>query len=251
MELNVYALPTLFKPKQLIGSTAVVIDALRATTTILFALHSGAKEVVTLLDIQETLGRRDTYPAGTVVLGGERSGVKIEGFDWGNSPESFSPAVVEGKTVLFTTTNGTVAMHAAKSADQVFLACFMNAAAVVEKLTGCEKISIICAGTDGKPTEEDVLVAGCLTGRLQRQSEYRYSLNAQAVAAQELWDSSFSVSRVVGEEPIPAETLAQILRRSRGGTNLMELGLGADILTASRLDSIPVVPRFVDGVVVG
>ncbi len=248
--IDVYPLPSLFEPQDLKGTCAVVIDVLRATTTTLFALASGAEKVVPLLDVNEALQRKADAPPGSVVLGGERRGVRIDGFDLGNSPESFSPEVVNGKTVLFTTTNGTVAMHAARFAEPIFLACLANAAAVVETLSRFDRISIVCAGTDGEPTEEDLFAAGCLTERLQRHSGYAFRLNVQATTAMELWSRSFSLARVVGEEKIPVEALAQVLRRSRGGSNLMELDLGADILTASRLDSIDLVPRLIDGDVV-
>jgi len=245
--LDVYPLPTLFDPEALKGTCAVVVDVLRATTTALFALASGAERVVPLIDVEETIRRRTEYPDGSVVLGGERGGQRIDGFDLGNSPESFLPEIVAGKTVLFTTTNGTVAMHAARFAEPVFLACFVNAAAVVDRLSQFDRISIVCAGTDGQPTEEDILLAGCLTERLQRRRGYDYRLNVQAATAVELWSRSFSLKRILGTEAIPAEALAQILRRSRGGSNLMQLGLGADILIASQLDAAELVPQIRNG----
>ena len=127
--IDVYPLPSLFEPPELRGTCAVVVDVLRATTTVLCALASGAERVVPLLDVDEAIRRRTEYPEGSVVLGGERDGKRIDGFDLGNSPGSFTPEVVAGKTVLFTTTNGTAAMNAARLAEPIFLACFLNAAA--------------------------------------------------------------------------------------------------------------------------
>ena len=248
--LDVYPLPTLFDPETLQGTCAVAVDVLRATTTVLFALAAGAERVVPLLDVEEAIRRRAEYPDGSVVLGGERGGKRIDGFDLGNSPKSFSPEVVAGKTVLFTTTNGTVAMNAARFAEPIFLACFVNAVAVVDMLSSFQQISIVCAGTDGQPTEEDILLAGCLTERLQRRSGYAYRLNVQATTAMELWSRSFSLKQIIGEETIPVEALARILRTSRGGSNLMELGMGEDILTASQLDTINFVPQIQNGAVV-
>ena len=244
--IDVYPLPVLFEAGELRGTCAVVIDVLRATTTSLFALASGAERIVPLLDVDDALRRR----GGSTVLGGERGGIQIAGFDLGNSPESFTPEIVAGKTVFFTTTNGTVALHAARFAEPVFLACFMNAAAVVETLSRLDRISLVCAGTDGDVTEEDLLLAGCLTERLQRRSEYGYRLNVQATTAMELWRGSFSLRRILGLEVVLPEALAQVLRRSRGGSNLMRLGLGADILTAARIDSIDLVPQQQAGVIV-
>ena len=243
--LDVYPLPSLFDPSALRGTCAAVVDVLRATTTVLHALASGAERVVPLLDVEETLRRRAEY--SDVVLGGERGGKKIDGFDLGNSPTSFSPDLVAGKTVLFTTTNGTVAMKAARFAEPIILACFVNGAAVVDVLSRFDRISIVCAGTNGEPTAEDILLAGCLTERLQRRNGYAYQLNVQAATAVELWSRSFSLKQLIGEEKIPPEALGRILRTSRGGLNLMQLGLDEDILTASQIDSIDLVPQLQNG----
>ena len=245
--IDVYPLPALFDPQALKGTCAVVVDVLRATTTVLYALASGAEQVVPLLDVEEAFRCRAENP--DAVLGGERSGKRIDGFDLGNSPKSFSPEIVAGKTVIFTTTNGTVAMEAARFAEPIFLVCFVNAAASVGALSRFDRISIVCAGTDGLPTEEDILLAGCLAERLQRRSGYDYRLNVQAATAQELWNRSFSLKRILGNEKIPAKVLARILRTSRGGLNLVQLGLDEDILTASQLDAIEFVPQLRNGVV--
>src|SRR3990167_11479727 len=104
-ELNVYALPTLLAPEELAGWTAVVIDVLRASTTILYALEAGAAEVIPCLEIEDALKIAGSMPRSQVVLGGERGGLPIDGFDLGNSPLEYDPSAVSGKTIVFTTTN--------------------------------------------------------------------------------------------------------------------------------------------------
>jgi 2-phosphosulfolactate phosphatase len=138
---------------------------------------------------------------------------------------------VAGKTLIFTTTNGTVAMHAAKSAKTIYLASFLNAAAVVERLKPEEKIVILCAGTNGTETEEDLLLAGCLIFRLTQRGNYR--LNETAKRVLQLW-----------HEPITTAHLLKLLRESTGGKNLIRIGLEADIEAAARMDSINVVPQI-------
>lgn len=271
-EIDVYGLPGRVDAARLNGSTAVVIDVLRATTVAIHALAAGAKEVVPMLDVEETRRRRETFAPDAVLLGGERGGVTIEGFDLGNSPASYTPQRVGGKTLLFTTTNGTVAMHAAQQgwdsnrasarrndprdgrfapdlacldekhqhstmaatgAEKVFLAGFVNAGAVVEKIRNEHRVMIVCAGTDGVETEEDLLLAGCLTSRLSALSAApEYRLSGEAERVRKLWEKR------------PEVPLAELLRESRGGRNLVELGLDADILDAARIDSINVVPRL-------
>ena len=232
----------------LAGSIAVVIDVLRATTTITHALAAGALRVIPCLETQDALDMRTKLqqqsPETPVLLGGERGGVLIEGFDLGNSPEDYTPEHIGGKTLVFSTTNGTRAMFRLLDADAIFLACFNNATAVAKCLLNFSKITILCAGTDRQYTEEDMLLAGFLVERLTRWSQQRYALNTYAVAARECWDTSFPLAKRIGEETIHPENLAQILRQSRGGTNLMQLGLGKDILAASRIDVFDLVPQI-------
>lgn len=253
--IHVYALPKFLEPEAVQGDTAVAVDVLRATTTMITALAAGAREVYPRREVDETFSMRKNLlasgmPSSEIVLGGERGGILIEGFDCGNSPEEYSNDRIAGKSLLFTTTNGTRAVHRAAKADHLFLAGFVNAGAVVRKLLEYDRVHIVCAGTDGMMTEEDLLLAGCLTERLDRLSERRYRLNVQASAAMENWKTLFSTPRLLGLEPIPAEALARHLRQSRGGRNLMELGLGRDILAASRIDTINAVPEFREGRIV-
>lgn len=248
----VYPLPQLHDPAVLTGEdgeVAVVIDVLRATTTMITALNSGAAEVIPLREIDDALrlkaGRLENgAEPGSILLGGERGGTLIEGFDLGNSPEDYTEERVRGKTLIFTTTNGTQAVHRASGAARLYIAAFVNAAAVVERLLEQRVIHIVCAGTDGKFTEEDLLLAGCLVERLHRLSDGRYAMNAQAQTLLDQWRHAFSLPRILGTESIPTESLAQILRRSRGGRNLMQLGLGRDILAASRIDTVALVPKL-------
>ena len=115
--LNVYALSKLVEPAELAGATAVVIDVLRAGTTIVYALAAGAEQVVPCLEVADARAMVEQFPAGTALLGGERQGLPIEGFDLGNSPDEYEPARVAGKTIVLTTTNGTRAMASAREAD--------------------------------------------------------------------------------------------------------------------------------------
>jgi 2-phosphosulfolactate phosphatase len=233
------------------GTVAVVIDVLRATTTITHALAAGATRVIPCLETQDAIRTRDTLltqqPGQLMLLGGERGGVLIEGFDLGNSPEDYTQEQIGGKTLIFSTTNGTRAMFRLLEADVIYLSCFNNADAVAKCLLEFLKITILCAGTDRQYTEEDMLLAGMLTERLTRLSGGSYTLNTYAVAAKERWDTSFPITKRIGDEPIHPENLAQILRQSRGGKNLMQLGLGKDILAASRINLFALIPQMKHG----
>src|SRR5438874_11853400 len=124
-QIDVYLLPALVEPAELAGKTVVVIDVLRATTTIITALANGATQVIPCLEIDEA--RKAAADFGSpAILGGERGGRPIAGFDLGNSPAEYSREQVAGKTVVFTTTNGTRALLRCKAARRVLLGAFIS-----------------------------------------------------------------------------------------------------------------------------
>ena len=242
--LNVFALPKLVDPAELAGGTVVVIDVLRASTVVVYAIAAGAEEVIPCLEVDDARRLAAQFSPDLVVLGGERHGTSIEGFTLGNSPEDYLVEVVGGKTVVFTTTNGTRAMFHAQQATEIWIGAFVNANAVVRQLLGREQIHLLCAGTEGQFTEEDLLFAGMLVERLTRLGDIMYLQNAQAMTAREFWLSSFPLPQALGAEPLPAEPLAAQLRKSVGGRNLLELGMGGDILAAAQIDRFECVPQM-------
>ena len=234
--LNVYALPKLVDPARVAGGAAVVIDVLRASTTIAYALEAGAAKVLPCQEVDEARLAASRFPPGQCLLGGERHGLAIEGFDLGNSPSEYTPERVGGKTVIFTTTNGTRAMRHALPARRILIAGFVNVSAVVRELIGEEQIHIVCAGTEGEFSRDDVLLAGMIVERLTRQGGMNYQQNAQAITAREVWMHALAVPQALGAEPIEPERLAEELLNSPGGRNLAALGLDEDILAAAEID---------------
>lgn len=242
--LNVHLLPDLVAPSALAGRTVVVIDVLRATTTICHALAAGAAAVVPCLEIDEARRKAEELGRANVVLGGERRGLKIEGFDLGNSPTEYTPASVGGRTVVFTTTNGTRAMRHAAQAGEILIGAFANLAAVVDVLTTRDDIDLVCAGTGGAITAEDALFAGAVVDRLTDaligglkydDSAGRPSLiNDQARLARDAWRNVEALGK-------PLEIA---LRDCQGGRNLIAEGFDADIDTAAQIDTFDFVPRL-------
>jgi 2-phosphosulfolactate phosphatase len=244
--INVYPLPSYAVNDDLTDSVAVIIDVLRATTVIVSAVAAGAKEVIPMLDIDEARQQKEIleklYGKGSVCLGGERKGVAVSGFDFGNSPQLFTPEKIGGKILILTTTNGTVAIDAAGKlkARKLYAAGLINAQAVVKRLKDENKIAIFCAGTDENVTEEDLLLAGCLVSRLSRYSR-QGQWNHHAETAKQLWENLFFTENT---EIVSEFTLLEFLRQSRGGKNLVSLKLDADIAVASKIDSIDLVPEI-------
>jgi 2-phosphosulfolactate phosphatase len=233
-------LPSDFQPEDVQGSNVVIVDILRASTTITHALAAGAALIRPCLTIdearnvqqQDASSNRDDDSAANWLLGGERKGVLIDGFDFGNSPTAYTAERVSNRRIAFTTTNGTKALLRCRQAEQILIGCFANLSAVADQLAASSRPAhIVCAGTDGNVTGEDVLFAGALVDRLAERSD-RTPTDAARVAAS-FWRQSRAASSV--------EARIQQLRESQGGRNLIALGYDADIACAAQIDSCPVV----------
>jgi 2-phosphosulfolactate phosphatase len=237
-ELRVHLLPSLVEPADLAGRTVVVIDVLRATTTVCHALAAGAACVVPCLEIDEARAKASSLR--DALLGGERGGRKIEGFDFGNSPTEYTAERVGGKNVVFTTTNGTRALLRAAAAEEILLGAFVNLSTVANALSGRERVDLLCAGTNGVITAEDALFAGAVVDRLSEASRGRKpsgmpaTLNDQAFLARDAWRHVVASGR----------PLATVLRDCQGGRNLIGEGFDADIDIAAQIDAVPLLPRF-------
>jgi 2-phosphosulfolactate phosphatase len=228
-QVQVHLLPQLAPPGILHGAVAVVIDVLRAATTIVHALAAGSTAVLPFADVEEARTVAGRMRAGKVILGGERGGKPIAGFDLGNSPGEYTPELCRGAALVLTTTNGTRALLQAAEADRVLLAGFVNFSAVCEQLLKeTRPVHIICAGTDGEITLEDTLLAGALVECLCDQD---ITLNDSARVAWDCFEHHGAV-------------LQDALRLSRGGANLLALSYDDDIRAAAAVDRFMLVPEL-------
>ncbi len=231
-------LPSLIDAARLPESSAVVIDVLRASTTICAAFTAGATRVVPFGTIDDARRMAAMLPAeDRPLLGGERGGVKIDGFDLGNSPLEYTTESVGGRTVLFTTTNGTQALIAVAAADRVFIGTFSNLSVLVERLAAeTGDVNLVCAGTDGQVTLEDVIGAGAIAAALlERDSELTIGNDEATVA--------LGLHLSYGEDANRLDAM----RSGLGGANLIDLGYDADIEFAARVDACPILPVYHDG----
>jgi 2-phosphosulfolactate phosphatase len=241
--LKAHFLPALTTPDELAGTTVVVIDVLRATTVIPHALAAGAHEVIPCLEVADAMQAAAKLPQGRAVLGGERGGLKIEGFDLGNSPDEFTPKSVGGKTLVFTTTNGTRAMMHCRQARRVLLGSFVNGSAIVDALAAEDDVRLLCAGTRGEVTREDVLFAGFVAEALFRRIADRapaVEVNDQLLIARDCWQALLAAQ--VGNDL--GRSLASTLRATQGGRNLKKLGLEHDIDLAAKIDRFALAPQL-------
>jgi 2-phosphosulfolactate phosphatase len=229
-EVRVYLLPELAPAGALAGGIAVVIDVLRATTTIVHALIAGCTAVRPCAEVEEAQALAGEMRVGRVLLAGERGGAPLPGFDLGNSPSEYTPKVCKGCTLVLTTTNGTHALLRAAEAERVLVAAFVNFSAVCEQLRqDARPVHIVCAGTEGEIATEDTLLAGALVDDLTQAGEVR--LNDAARLAWDCFENHGAM-------------LQGALEVSRGGAILKGLGYDDDIRAACLVDRFAVVPEL-------
>jgi 2-phosphosulfolactate phosphatase len=229
-EVVVHLVPGLAPPEWLAGAVAVVIDVLRATTTMIHALAAGCDAVRPCAGVEEARRLADTMRAGKVLLGGERDGLPVPGFDLGNSPREYNCATCRGTTLVLTTTNGTGALIHAAAAARTLVAGFVNYSAVCEQLRPeARPVHIVCAGDAGQVALEDTLLAGALVDFLCEAGCVARLNDAARVA----WDCFENHGRV----------LDGALEVSAGGARLLALGYDDDVRAAARVDQFALVPE--------
>ncbi len=159
-EIEVFSSAGSFHEEELRGKTAVVIDVLRASSTIATALHNGAKGIIPVADMAAATKIAQNLDSPYYLLCGEKNGEKIEGYDLGNSPLEYTPETVEGKTIILNTTNGTKALMRCSLAKEVMTGSFLNMGSLLGELKKKEEIVLVCAGWRGRLSLEDLLCAG-------------------------------------------------------------------------------------------
>ena len=234
MRIDLYFTIPEVDPAAVHGGTALVIDVIRATSVVAEALANGARAVYPVAEPEEALRLANQLGREAALLCGERRGLKIEGFDMGNSPREFTKDAVDGLSLVMTTTNGTRAFLAAAEADRVVSASFLNLSAAARAAGEAERVSIICAGRADRFSLDDALCGGLLAGKLLSQFPDA-SLNDSASAALALTsDLDLTVERL-------ASTAA--------GAAVVEIGLGDDLPFLAQVDRHDLAPEMLDRVI--
>ncbi len=221
-------------PATMEAATVVVVDVVRATTTLVEALANGARGIYPTASTEEavklahSLGREDT------LLCGERKGSKVEGFDLGNSPREFTRAAVEGKRLVMSTTNGTRALTVGQHGSRLIPCAFTNLGAVSAAVSGAERVVIICAGREGRFSMDDALCAGHLIRRVLGDSKA------------DLNDASRAASALAGFR----KPTRKFFEATDGGRALVDIGLGDDLDICAEVDRHHVVAEMRDQVIV-
>ena len=224
-----------YKEKE--NKIGVVIDVLRATSSAIMALKNGCSSFIPITTIEGARELSGKFERGKVLLGGAKRGVKVEGFDLGNSPNDYLEEIVKGKDVIFTSSNGTKAMHELKNAREVLIASFLNISAICDELLSLKSdVLIACSGDFGVFSLGDAVCAGMIVQRLDGGLSGKLEKSDAAAVTQMLYG-------------VHKKDIRGMLFRSEWGQYLIGLGLGRDIDTCAEVDSAPIVPRFKDGVI--
>ena len=239
MRVDVAWTPAALPGAPLEAWTAIVVDVLRASTTITTALVNGCAAIVPATDADEA--RRRAEADGGALVAGERRGEPLAGFDLGNSPLEFTAARVAGRTIVFTTSNGTRALVAVRGAADVAVAGFVNLSAAARWAVAAGRdVLIVCAGERGARSLEDEVCAGHLVDRIAAQrpdaSLTEAARSARAAAA--------AYAGQVGRLARDASWAVHLASRGRAGD--VEACLAVD-----SLDAVPVYAADIDKVVLG
>jgi 2-phosphosulfolactate phosphatase len=223
--LDVCLTPALIPLYKVEDYTVVIIDIFRATSSICYGIENGAEAIIPVSEVEECAAYREK--GVDYLLAAERNGEVVAGFDFGNSPFSYTAEKVAGKIVVLTTTNGTHALHLSRSAKQVLIGSFLNITSLCNYLKSIEgNILLVCAGWQNNFNLEDTLFAGAVIEQLKGSG---YTLDDPAIAANDLFQ--------IGKNDI-----SKYLGKTSHGERLRKLGIEKDIAFCLQIDLTTAIP---------
>lgn len=235
IDLRFHPTPATLDKDELHGATVVVIDVLRATSTIVAAVERGASSVIPIESIEAVSRLVSAGDRGGKLLAGEQKGLPVQGFDLFNSPVEIEATDVAGKTIVLATSNGTPAIVAAARARSVLICALRNLDATAASLDGCDRLVVLCGGESGRICAEDMLCGGMLLDLLGRRVDRRRLGDAAALAL-------LLATSVEGP-------LDEFLRGTERGRRLVEIGYGRDIEWCAVRGASGAVPRLRQGTI--
>lgn len=234
MLIDVLVLPQLGKDRELVNKRIVVLDVLRATSTIVTALYNGATEVIPVQEYDEALNLVRSIGRNICLLGGERKGLKIEGFDLGNSPLEYTREQVDGKKIILCTTNGTKTIKTFRNGGEVLIGSYLNMERLVAYLIkDPQDTTLVCSGREGVLCLEDLACAGMIAQLVAGVVEAELTDAAQVAIFSAKQNSN--------------ESLVKFTSQTEHGRYLNSIGMGEDLNFCTTLNSAPIIPRFKEG----
>ncbi len=236
MKINVLFSPLNADELYFTNKTTVVIDVLRATSVITQAMKNKAKEIIPVATVEFAVKVSGGMFGGQTLLGGERNTKKIEGFALGNSPFEYVKKIVEGKSIVFYTTNGTKAIVRAKFSEYLIICAFLNISAVAKYIADLgNDVEILCSGRNNLFSLEDSVCAGRLVKEISALNS-DLILSDSTLAAMSLYDKFGS-------------DLISMMKTCEHGKILMDNGFEKDIEFCAKIDSTDIIPVFKNGTI--
>jgi 2-phosphosulfolactate phosphatase len=237
MKIEVFFSPSQVDDLFLRDKNVIVIDVLRASSTVATALNNGAKEIIPVNTIESAVKVSGNLFGDVVLRGGERNGKIIEGFNLGNSPFEYTVEAVKGKSIIFCTTNGSNAMWKARYAKNMAVAGFVNVSAIVEYIKALkDDLYILCAGKQTQFCLEDSVCAGMIIKQLMEEKEADFEFNDSAAAAYTLYKSA-------------SKNLLKMAKTCDHGRYLAEIGFEKDLEFCTSVDIFEVIPELIGNVI--
>lgn len=230
---------------ELKDKNVIIIDVLRSSTTMAVALSNGAKEIIPADNV--TTAAKIARGTGNSLLCGEREGKIVEGFDLGNSPLEYKREVVDDKSLVFSTTNGTSSIVKAKHSESCAIASFVNLSEIVKHIeTRRKDLVIICSGKLGNFSLEDAVCAGVIINQIVwlKTKKKKYILGDAEIASLEL-------GRIYAMDNCKpsSKKIMKMLKETEHGNYLMSLGFEEDLAVCSDINSYSCLPLYMDGVI--
>lgn len=224
-QLNVCLTPALIPLYNVEDYIVVIIDIFRATSSICYGIENAAEAIIPVAEVEECAAYREK--GLKYLLAAERDGKVVDGFDFGNSPFSYTEEKVAGKTVVLTTTNGTHALHISRSAKKIVIGSFLNLTALCNWLKmQDDHILLVCAGWKNNFNLEDTLFAGAVIEQLKSGD---FKLDDAAIAASDLFQ--------IGKHDIN-----EYLKKTSHSERLKKLGIEKDIEFCLQVDLTTAIP---------
>lgn len=225
-----------FQEEDLRGKSAVIIDILRASSSIVTAVNNGAKKIIPVEDMSDAMKIARTMDQNDYLLCGEKDGVKIEGYHLGNSPQEYTKEVVGDKTLIINTTNGTRAIKKASLANRIYIGSFLNQKAILNALAEHDdEVVLICSGWRGRLALEDTMFAGSLIHKLCKGNLPEKTKDGAKVA--------FGLFEKFGDD------LEETIRQSDHAYRLRNLVPEDDVPFCCQVDKFSVLPGMKDGII--
>lgn len=237
LKITVHLSPAAVDEMEMKDKNVVVVDVLRASTTIAAALKNGAKEIIPVSTVENAVKISGSLFGDVTLRAGERNAKMIEGFNLGNSPLEYTKEVVQGKSIIFMTTNGSIAILRGRHAKNLAVAGFVNISSVVEFLkTLREDFTIICAGKENNFCIEDTVCAGRIIKKLMRAID-------EEVVLDDAGTTSLILDTYYGKQ------IGKMLKSCDHGRYLKEIGFADDLKLCGSIDAINVLPLFTGNVI--